>query len=251
MTPQCSIFFHNYYGAHKYWRDFFFTNLTIDYNLYYNSVEDSIYNIGESEKNETDSILQFNSTSKLNRIIYRKSSNKGKDIGGKLVLLDAYLKLDFDTEYGLFVHDKKSPFKANNTAWADELLKVASPGFIARALDIFSKQADVGIITANGNLINEYSESDKCFSSNNKLLLPVLQRGYNIFPATFQYVAGTMYWFRMKPVADFFRQYSPLSIRALLENGNITDDHEGSYTHSWERLLSWLITSSGFKIKTI
>jgi hypothetical protein len=59
-----------------------------------------------------------------------------------------------------------------------------------------------------------------------------------------------MFWVRASIFEDFFSMYSPLSIRAQLEEGNVLDD-EPTITHTWERLLSWLVTSKGYKIKGI
>jgi len=250
MKSACSIFFHNYYGEHEYWINFFTKNLSIPYTLYYNAVKNSIYNFESIESADIYS-NQIGSTNNTQKLIYRQSSNKGKDIGGKLVLLDAYQKLALKTDYGLFLHDKKSPYKANNTVWASDLLKITDSAFARKSLQIFEESPDVGIITATGNLKNEYDDDKKSFISTNKALLPQLQNRFSIYPASFQYVAGTMFWFRMKPLNTFLKEHSPLKIRALLENGNVTDENEGSYTHCWERLLSWIITSQGYKIKTI
>ena len=34
------------------------------------------------------------------------------------------------------------------------------------------------------------------------------------------------------------------SLRKQLENGNVIDNFSGTVTHSWERLLSWIVTSN-------
>jgi len=250
MKSECSIFFHNYYGNQDRWLEFFLRKISVPSNLYYNKVDESIYNM-ERQGDKYRQKYMPDTTNMIRKIIYRQSANKGKDIGGKLILLDAYQKLDFKTEYGLFLHDKKSLYKANNTDWTNNLLQIADSDFCTKAIQIFLGHPEVGIITSTGNIENEFSSNLRSFKSNNKMLLPQLQKRFNIFPASFQYAAGTMFWFRMQPVNTFFNANPPLQIRTSLEIGNITDEDMGSNTHCWERLLSWIITAQGYKIKTI
>ena len=252
MTSVYSIFFHNYYGRLAYWLDFFSKNTTSPSTLYYNIVDESIYNqkILQTDLN-TVSNGEANKNAALNNIIYRHSSNKGKDIGGKMVLIDSYLKLKSPTPYGLFLHDKKSLYKANNIIWANNLLKIAEANFSKRVFKIFNDDPQIGIIAGNGSLKNDYDFNDQSFTGTNKVLLPQLQEKFNIYPSSYNYIAGTMFWFRMKPVEDFFLLNDPLLIRAMLEDGNVSDEISESNTHCWERLLSWIITSQGYKINTI
>ena len=251
MGERFSVFFHNYYGDHAYWMNFFTKNTAIPFNLYYNIVADSIYN---TETPASDFFYDYSDASAstvIRNLVVRQSSNKGKDIGGKLVLLDAYQRLGDTTEYGMFLHDKRSPYKANSETWASNLFKIAEPAFSKRALQLFSVEPGIGIITASGNVRNEYSDTSKSFISTNKLLLPGLQEEFGVSPPLFNYVPGTMFWFRMQPVKLFFQKHPPLEIRKTLESGNVTDELKGSHTHSWERMLCWIISSQGYQIKTI
>ena len=250
MKPLCSVFFHNYYGAHQSWMGYFEKNISFPANLYYNIAESSIYNIEQSTE-DFFSNYKPGSNSYLKNIIVRQSPNTGKDIGGKLVLLDTYLKLGMQTEYGLFLHDKRSPYKANNQTWTDNLLKIAEKPFSEQALTLIKNNPDIGIITVNGNIGNEFDYTINSFKSSNKQLLSELQNIFDIHPLDFRYIAGTMFWFRTAPLINFLEKNTPLKIRAMLEKGNVTDEDEGTYTHSWERLLCWIITSQNYSIKTI
>ena len=249
MKPICSIFFHNYYGNHKYWLDFFNEKIQIPSILYYNIVNESIYNLDENI-NEIIKLTIPNS-GKICKIIFRQSANRGKDIGGKMVLLDTYQKLGFETELGLFLHDKRSIYKANNITWANELFKIIEPNFQNKALQLLTENINIGIVAASGSVINEYNESLKSFTSKNKAILSLSQDQFEIFPTNFQFVAGTMFWYRMQPINHFFKINSPLQVRESFESGNIIDQYAGSYTHSWERLLCWIITMQNYKIDTI
>ncbi len=247
MKPVYSIFFHNYYGGHRQWIDFFSENITLPAHLYYNRAE-SIYN---NNTGEIDFPYAASNNKSLLKMICRQSSNKGKDIGGKMLLLDSYQRLDTAADYGLFLHDKKSLQKANNETWAGNLLKIAAPAFTEKAIRIFEQQPAVGIISAEGNLADEFNHQTGQLKSTNKTLLPGLQHNLSIYPSNYQYVNGTMFWFRMKPLLDFFVNHPPLAIRQTLEPGNITDEQNGSITHCWERLLCWIITARNYTIKTI
>jgi lipopolysaccharide biosynthesis protein len=249
MKPLCSIFFHNYYGANQSWLDYF-ENISFPANLYYNIAEDSLYNTEPGSLDFSSHYKTGNSTH-LKEVFFRQSPNQGKDIGGKLVLMDAYQKLGLQTEYGLFLHDKKSPYKANSETWASNLLKIAEKGFAENALKLFKNKPGTGIVTANGNTGNEFDYAANDFKSNNKILLPELQKMFDINPTDYGYVNGTMFWFRMEPLTNFFQKNPPLQIRAMLEKGNVSDEYQGTYTHSWERLLCWIITSQNYTIKTI
>jgi lipopolysaccharide biosynthesis protein len=250
MSPTCSIFFHNYYGDHEKWLRLFTCNIKIPFILYYNIVEDSIYN-RSSNISELETLFNDQTNGKPCHIVIRNSCNKGKDIGGKLVLLDSSLKLQTEGAYGLFLHDKKSPYKSNGQDWADQFLKITEPGFIQQVTKIFDNDGMAGIVAASGTIINEYDPVSKSFVSTNNLLLWEQMNLYNLHPEHYSFVAGTMFWFRLEPMNLFFKKNHPLEIRKLFETGNVLDEFKGTYTHCWERLLSWIITTKGFKICVI
>lgn len=250
MTAAVSIFFHNYYGDHEKWLRLFATSSPVPFNLYYNIVEESIFNF-ESEADDLRSFFSQARQEASCNLIIRKSSNKGKDIGGKLLLLDAYERLDLKTRYGLFVHDKKSPYKTGNNAWAGHLLRTIEPGFAQKAISLLGSNEELGIIAPSGTLKNEYNSSTRSFEGTNAALLETQMDFYDLHPVRHHFIAGTMFWFRMDPVRTFFQKNHPLQIRATLENGNILDELSGSYTHCWERMLTWTISSMGYDIKLI
>jgi lipopolysaccharide biosynthesis protein len=211
-------------------------------------VEDSIYNL-EDDHRLSDSLQQAISGPHLKRIILRRSPNQGKDIGGKLVLLDACLREEVGAEYSIFLHDKKSPYKIQGQEWKDKLFRIIEPDFIQKALTTFTEEKEIGIIAGSHSIINEYDHSLQSFISNNRSQLIQLRSELNINSTDYRYVAGTMFWARSLPLLDFFRKYPPLEIRKTLEKGNIMDETHGTNTHTWERLLTWLIFARGYTIK--
>ncbi len=248
MNPAIFIFFHNYYGQHEKWIQFFSEKVTVPFNLFYNIVEYSIYN-------SEDYLQQFSDLQKstqgqyLKKVIFRKSSNQGKDIGGKLVLLDTYLHTKQESEFIIFLHDKKSPYKIQNQEWQQKLFRIIEPAFIEQALAFFNANPQTGIIAGADSIQNEYDHSKKSFISNNQAQLTKLKSEFGINNTNYCYAAGTMFWVRSLPLLTFFRKHSPLDIRKKLESGNVMDENTGTFTHAWERMLSWIITEQGYTIK--
>jgi lipopolysaccharide biosynthesis protein len=248
LPASCSVVFHNYYGGHEDWVRFFCERMTVPFNLFYNIVEDSLFNL-EHDRDVLSRMEAIASGTFLKRIILRKSPNKGKDIGGKLVLLDAGLKEGIVSDYYIFLHDKKSHYKSNGPEWRDKLFRIVEPSFVQKALAHFAQDRETGIVAAKDTILNEYDYSTGSFASNNRDKLEALQKEYSIDTTDHRYVAGTMFWARAAPVVDFFRRYPPLDLRETLESGNVLDDKTGTNTHSWERMLSWLIFAQGYRIK--
>ncbi len=178
------------------------------------------------------------------------TSKKGKDIGAKLALLQLFLELQIETDYLLFLHDKKSLQALKSSTWKKDLLKIIAPESIQKIFKIFQANNDCGLIATDEYIINEPFEGGR-FSGINGKILTELAMKYAIKPTSFSFVAGTMFWAKVKPVKDFFVQHNPLEIRKDLEEGNILDNFSGTITHSWERVLSWIITSQGYSIKGI
>ena len=248
--PGISVFFHNYYGDHEHWVRFFAEKINVPFVLLYNIVGDSIYN-----EKEDDRLLyrlqQAGANSHLQKVVLRRSPNLGKDIGGKLVLLDAFLRQKLDAEYAVFLHDKKSPYKARSVEWKEKLFRIMEPEFIRRALLAFDADARIGVIAGADVIQNEYDPALGSFASKNRSQLEQLVKEFG-FPADlrdFRYIAGTMFWMRIKPLIDFFSKYPPLDIRKSLEKGNVIDETNGTNTHAWERMLSWLFLFQGYTIK--
>jgi lipopolysaccharide biosynthesis protein len=257
MDPvTCSLFFHNYYGQHEDWVRFFSEKIAVPFILYYNIVEDSLYNQEEDKLHDVykyarigERLHQSISGPWLKKIVLRRSPNKGKDIGGKLVLLDTFLQAPPDSPYAVFLHDKRSPHKIQSQQWKDKLFRIIEPEFVQKALSLFKGNKDVGIISLSDSIRNEYDESLQSFVSNNGRHLTRLRQELKILNTDYRYVAGTMFWVRSSPLLDFFGRFPPLEIRKTLETGNVMDETAGTITHAWERLLTWLIFAQGYTIK--
>lgn len=249
VNPIVSIFFHNYYGHDEEWMAFFSQELTLPFHLFYNGVSDS-YNRLRQGSNLLK-LKEQASTTYLNELIVRASTNKGKDIGGKLALMDAYLKLEAKSDYILLLHDKQSPYHANNEQWKKELFRIAEKEYQEKVIKIFRTNKQAGIVASANAIKNELDNEQKSNAYTDSALIKTLKENYNIHPPHLQYVAGTMFWVRAGIFEDFFKVYSPLLIRSQMEEGNVTDNEQPTYAHAWERLLCWLVTAQGYQIKGV
>lgn len=200
--------------------------------------------INDSSENRLFS-NKSNEEAKL-KVIY--SPNKGKDIGGKLALIDMYLSMPFRSKYLIFLHDKKSPHSALGKKWRDDLFKIISPDYSEKIINAFSADHSLGLISNKNYIKTEYSRNEKKLLTTNAQLLNELIDIYKINPGNYAFVAGTMFWVRSSIVESFFLKNSPLLIRSALESGNIFDTDTGTYTHAWERVFSWIAPTHNLKI---
>jgi len=177
------------------------------------------------------------------------TSNIGKDIGGKLALIDLYLMLDIHSTYIIFLHDKQSPQTLVGESWKNNLYKILEPSNLKNILQIFESDK-VGLIGAKEHIINEFDSHTKTFRHNNDLSKQFLER-YNISITNYNYISGTMYWIRSSILEDFFNKNNPISSRKDLESGNVVDDYGDTLAHTWERMFCWLVVNEGYSIKGI
>ncbi|MES1159180.1 MAG: rhamnan synthesis F family protein [Bacteroidota bacterium] len=185
------------------------------------------------------------------RITILKVTNKGKDIGGKLVALSYYLFFCQRTAYIAFLHDKISPQTINAEYWFDKLYSIFEKGAFENALRYLDKNARTGIIGSKAFIKNEYIRSKKQFDTTNNNLLQKLISEYHLNAKKFDFVAGTIFIGRSRIFEDFFTIHSPLKAREKLEMGNVLDLSEGTFTHAWERFLCFIAESLGYAVKGI
>lgn len=178
------------------------------------------------------------------------TSNRGKDIGGKLALLQLFFQLQVKSAYFLFIHDKKSLQALKGKTWRSDLLKILSAENIERTATLFQQDYRAGIIATKEYIIEE-PVGNGSFTGMNGSLLDQESANYRLSTSSTFFVAGTMFWARVEPFERFGAQHQWLGIRRRLETGNILDDFSATLTHTWERLLCWIVTCDGFYIKGI
>ncbi|MET0299929.1 MAG: hypothetical protein ABW036_09210 [Flavitalea sp.] len=193
-----------------------------------------------------DDVITEIETSGFN-VIIQKVTNKGKDIGGKLAGLSYYNQFLPQSEFLTFLHDKISPQTLNAEYWFDQLYDIFSKEKFEKALELL-KKGKAGLAGSKGFMRNEWSSSKKTFNTTNDSILRELISRYQLVPSTYDYIGGTVFITRHDAFTDFFRVNDPFMVRQDLEEGNVLDLEEGTYTHSWERLLCLIPQSKGFKI---
>ena len=180
-----------------------------------------------------------------------ETPNIGKDIGGKLALIDLHLRLNIQSDYIILLHDKLSPQALNGNEWRDKLLKIIEKGNIETILDIFLNNESIGLVANKECISNEYANQSNSFATVNNDLLKEYLITYQIKTSNYDFIPGTMFWIRSNIIKDFFTKYPPLEIRKKLEPGNVLDNLTGTHTHVIERLLGLLAGCYGYKIQGI
>ena len=246
MEKRISILFHNYYGQDQEWASFIGKNIISDHVLYVNTVRDSYYRLKEDAAMSGEAAFLEKDTNR--HIVWRQSGNVGKDIGGKLVLMDAFLRLQDKSEYLLLLHDKRSPYHVNRDMWASGLLSIAEKDGLTKALSSMEKDERIGMMTAENTITQE--EGDDKYSRESSLVKGLL-RNYQLNPPDLRFAAGAMFLVRASIYKDFFIKYSPLEIRGSLGESKVLDNEGPTIMHGWERMLSWIVTSAGYKLDSL
>lgn len=173
--------------------------------------------------------------------------NKGKDIGGKLLLLDAYIQGKEKHEFGLFLHDKKSQHLNEGDIWRKKLLSICEPDKLNAILH--HPDETIGCWAHPEFIASEWKENEQKFDTTNHSLLIELKNKFQFSNEHFSFIGGAIFVARLNPILDFFSSHPPLTFFPLLEKGNVMDHFNGTYTHTFERLFGWIIHEH--KLKTV
>ena len=176
--------------------------------------------------------------------------NKGKDIGGKLALIDLFLKMQLQSDYIILLHDKVSPHALRGDVWRSTLFRIIQRENIDKILGLFQREPKTGLIGVKEFIKTEYDEKTGEFTTSNAPQLKELLKEFDLHPRYYSFIGGTMYWVRTSIMVDFFSRHAPLYYRGALEPGNIMDNEKGSYAHAWERVLCW-IAAQDYNLKGI
>lgn len=226
-----SIFIHIYYPTS--WNDFLRVQL-LDIAAYQPNLLINLCNINDNKKLITAIKRDFPNA------FITITPNKGKDIGGKIALMDLFIKLNLESDYLIFLHDKISPHALKGDIWRKTLFKIIEKENVKRILHLFNSNKNIGIIGAKEFIQNEYDEKLQKFDTPNETKLKVLMNQFDLKTTRFSFIGGTMFWVRTSIMTDFFKRHWPLNCRKMLEYGNVMDINEGTYSHAWERILSWI-----------
>lgn len=185
------------------------------------------------------------------KITVLKVTNKGKDIGGKLASMSYYMQFCEKTDYLIFLHDKISPQSINAGYWFGQLYSIFNEENFVKVLRKLDRDRKTGVIGSKSFLKNEYIKSRKEFGTTNDGILRRLISDYGLCCKKYDFIAGTIFIARSGIFEQFFSVHSSLDAREKLEMGNVLDLAQGTYTHSWERLLCFIAEDRGYVIKGI
>ena len=177
------------------------------------------------------------------------TSNIGKDIGGKMALIDLYLLLNINSSFLVFLHDKQSPHSIIGETWKAGLFKIIDPNYQKMIVSLFANPS-IGIIGDKDHIVNEYDPVTKTFRNNSQLSKKLLLK-FDISIDNYDFLGGSMYWIRASIIKKFFKKNNPILMRENLEAGNVLDLYEERMAHTWERMFSWIATNEGYIIKGI
>jgi hypothetical protein len=184
----------------------------------------------------------------LPRVSLLRVTNKGKDIGGKLVSLAYYLSFCSPTKYIAFLHDKISPQTINAGFWFNRLFDIFEQRRLGMIMNIFRKRDKVGVAGSKYFLKNEYIKRENKFDTTNDFILRQLIRQFRLKCLSYRYIGGTVFIARSEIFKNFFTAHGPLEIREQLEPGNVLDLKSGTFTHSWERMFCFIAQAQGYQV---
>lgn len=177
--------------------------------------------------------------------------NKGKDIGGKLALVDLFMHSQLTAEYIIFLHDKLSPHSITGERWRNKLFGIIDPARIKGIVKDFQANPRLGILGTRDFFKNEFDEKSKTMDTPNSSLIAEIIKRYKLIITDYTFIVGMMFWIRAEIIQTFFTRYSALNCREQLEEGETIDQHNGTYTHSWERIFCWLANDQHYTLKGI
>jgi len=185
----------------------------------------------------------------FNNAFFLITPNVGRDIGGKLALIDLYLLLGIKSSYIIILHDKQSIHSLQGESWKNDLFKVFDVNNQPLILDCFRDPA-VGIVGIKNHIVNEYSAATDKFRNNNQLSKKLLKQ-FHISIANYDFMGGCIFWIKSSIIENFFIKNNPILIRGELEPGNVLDLHGERLTHTWERMFSWIAVNDGYRVDGI
>lgn len=172
----------------------------------------------------------------------------GRDIGGKLNLIQLMMELRIRSQIALVVHDKKSPHTSDGKTWRDRLFKVFDASNIDKVFQLFNKDRSIGLVGASELIVNEYIPETNMFMCTSSSQIRQLLSLLKMKVTDHNYVAGSVFWIRSEILNGFFENREISKLRDMLESGNKLDVENGTIVHAWERILSWTSNSMGYKI---
>jgi lipopolysaccharide biosynthesis protein len=182
-------------------------------------------------------------------VFFLCQENRGRDIRPFLLALRQVESLGYTI--ACKVHTKKTPHREGDTGelWREELMGplLGSAECVARAAQIFSQEADVGLLAPAGSVKHlriHHVHAPNAFWLDR--LLYRLGRSDLVGKYTFDFPAGSMYWFRVSALAGF-ENFILAEDEFEQELGQV----DGTLGHSVERLVGLYAQGLGYRMKEV
>ena len=243
--PKIAVLLHIYYDDLVEELLSYLKGFEMPFDLYVSLASDAFPNSTQEVRSKEDRIRAVYPSAHIETV-----PNRGKDIGGKLILLKHVLTVGYD--FFIFAHDKQTYRWKNRTHaadWRHELLKACFDKHIARdILHAFQTNSNLGMCGAR---INDGIISSLQFTGHN-INYSLIQKCYSThfgkLPNTGAFIGGTMFWVRASIFTNAFTLDKINSIISTLELGDVNDP---SNAHAMERIFGIIATASGYKIGII
>src|SRR5258705_3763954 len=134
--------------------------------------------------------------------------NKGRDVGGKLALIDFFIKTKQQPEFIVFLHDKISPYSITGERWRTELFSIIDPAKVKIIIKEFQSNEAIGIVGVKEFIKNEFDKRRNKLKTANSYKIKDLIVKYNLTVTDHNFIAGTMFWIRSAIIIKFFSVYS-------------------------------------------
>jgi len=175
--------------------------------------------------------------------------NRGKDIGGKMLMMRHIIESNLDYDYAVFAHDKQSnhmKHRINANQWRAELLDaIFLPANVNRILNAFQSNLKMGMCGTRVRAGYINSRAISVNLGNYPLIQKTYAHYFGTLPATSAFIGGTMFWVKWPIYRSAFNVDNINKIYKQLETGDVT---EPSITHAMERIFGIIVTSKGYKI---
>jgi lipopolysaccharide biosynthesis protein len=214
------------------WREFdsYLTNLNGDFDLFVSIPEDVEF--------QHELIL-----SKYPQAYIYRLKNQGRDMAPFInIFLEIY---PHQYKYVCKVHTKRSTHRQDGHIWRQDLLEklLGSQLQVDVAKQTFDENPDIGLIAPEGHVVPGSFYWGK---NETKVHMLAQQAGIPWNKQNFQFVAGSMFWF--KPAAIY-----PITLLEL-NRSDFEDEQgqvDGTLAHALERFVGLLAQSTGFRIMEI
>ena len=173
--------------------------------------------------------------------------NRGRDVLPFMNLLQVLQS--FGYEYACKIHTKKSPQRTDGTRLRRDTLNtlLGSPETVQDILSTLESNETIGIIAAPGTSIS-LAETDRHILNLSWLdrLLSTLERPDLIGNYDWEFIAGTMFWFRISALSKL-GQLGLSDTDFEVEAGQV----DGTLAHAIERIIALCCTEAGYVTTTL